>query len=58
MEKRYVLARDGDCHWFIIPEDKISSFDNDIDEIYGTYPDYAISIDSYERVRFTGFTIV
>lgn len=54
----YVLIQDDDCHWYVIPSDKVDDWDVWLESLDWNIPDYAVPVDgSQVRVTFDAYTI-
>lgn len=59
MKKTFCLTQDDDCHWYVIPSDKIDEWNNWIgseDYENGIVPEYAKSVDGASNVHFMNYT--
>lgn len=62
-DKRFFLAQDNDCHWYVIPEENRKDWERWVDldqedEDSWTVPPFAIRVNgSASRVTFTNYQL-
>lgn len=61
MEKEYILVRDNDCHWYVIPEQMELDFSKWVDSEESEDDDVPVYAEivggSPSRVKFTKYRI-
>jgi hypothetical protein len=55
--KKYILAQDNSCHWYLLPFEKKAEFDewleiDEDDERSWTPPEFAKEIDGWHKLTF------
>jgi hypothetical protein len=54
---RFRLVRDDDCHWFVIPADRVDDWDNWVTSEDWDPPTYATPIDGPHLLTFERFEV-